>query len=173
MPFTKKEREEFDSKDFTKLVDKLDSTQFAIGMHQRLSEETKITIDEKHEFDMTDINRILSRYPQYYSWAMVESELIKEAVSKIKDDYEDWYNEKYNEISQGMDKKATIKAIEAIMQQTHKDEMKQWKDTLRSLETKVAVATGMVKVWGNAINSLQSLSKNITVEMGIVSKHME
>lgn len=173
MPFTKKEREEFDSSDFTKLVDKLDSTKFATEMHKRLSEETKITIDEKHEFDMVDINRILSRYPQYFSWALVECELIKEAVGKIKDDYEDWYNEKYNEISQGMDKKATIKAIEAQMQQTHKEEMRKWKDTLRSLDTKVAVATGMVKVWGNAINSLQSLSKNITVEMGIVSKHME
>lgn len=173
MPFTKKEREEFDSTDFTKLVDRLDSTKFAIGMHKRLSEETKITIDEKHQFDMTDINRILSRYPQYFSWALVESELIKEAVSKIKDDYEDWYNEKYNEISQGMDKKATIKSIEAVIQQTHKDEMRQWKDKLRDLETKVAISSGMVKVWGNAINSLQSLSKNITVEMGIITKHME
>ena len=51
------------------------------------------------------------------------------------------------------------------MYMIHKDDIDEWKRNMRQMESKVNIAAGMVKVWSNTINSIQSLSKNLTTEI--------
>lgn len=165
-------KEEWDGDDFTKILN-WPTDDFAKALMERIIKETKIVQNERHEFDFTDINRILSRYPQYFAWVIVEAERISEIADRAKDDYEDWYRIKYME-AQGRltGSKFTIETIKAEIVNRQEKELRERRDEVRSLEAKANMAKGLVKVWGNAINSLQSLNRNLTMEYEMMKKRM-
>lgn len=186
-----------DRSDFSKLLS-LPTHRFGVEMHKRIVEETAIVQNEKSVFDVADINRILVKYPTYFSWVIVEAEIINEAYEKAERDYEDWYKCKYAEVANTMPGKPTINMIEAKVVQTCKQEKielhrklnaegyseEEIADRLRyegfdgrrnyilELKSKSNIAKGMVKVWTNAISSLQSLSKNMAAEIELIKRNM-
>lgn len=186
-----------DRSDFSKLTH-LSTHKFGIEMHKRIVEETEILQNEKSVFDMGDVNRILVNYPRYFSWVIVEAEMINEAYEKAEREYEDWYKSKYTEASNMIVGKSTINMIEAnvvkmckqekiklhrrLNEEGHsEDEINKLlryegldgkRDYVLELKSKANIAKGMVKVWGNAINSLQSLSKNMTAEIELLKRHV-
>jgi len=164
--------EKWDGNDFTKILE-WSTDSFSKVLMERIVRETEIIKEERSEFDMTDINRILARYPQYYAWVVIEAERISEVVGKAKDEYEDWYRIKYMEAQSRMpEKKPTIDAIKAEIVNRHEKELAERRDIIRSLEAKSNMVKGLVKVWGNAINSLQSLSRNISVEFEMMKRNL-
>lgn len=188
---------EIDRSDFSKLVH-LPTHRFGVEMHKRIVEETQILQNEKSVFDMVDVNRILVNYPRYFSWVIVEAEMINEAYEKAEREYEDWYKSKYTEASDMIVGKSTINMIEAnvvkmckkekielhrkLNEEGHsEDEINQLlryegldgrRDYVLELKSKANIAKGMVKVWANAISSLQSLSKNMTAEIELLKRHV-
>jgi len=182
--------------DFTKLMG-LDVQEFGCRMHDRVVEETTIMSD-KSQLDISDINRILSRYPRYFSWVIVESEVLNEQYEREKRKFEDWYKMKYMEASNTLPGKPTIAMVEAnlvrICQTEVLEEHRRLNDEgvseseikemlkyaglsgkqnlLGEYQAKVNMAKGMVKVWSNTISSLQSLSKNITTELELVKRQV-
>ena len=188
-----------DRSDLTKYLGKLNTDQFCIEMHKRLVEETEIVENDKSEFDIIDINRVLARFPQYYSWIIVEAELIAREYEKLKLEYDIWYKRQYTEAVETLERiksRPTIAQIEAEVislneyqmfslseqykaqgkSQKEIDELMKykgfrgWKMRLMDYETATNVAKGLVKVWGSTINSLQSLSRNIAIEADIIKR---
>ena len=190
--------EKIDNKDFSRLVDSLDTHRFGVEMHLRLMDETNIVMGEQSQFDMVDINRILANYPRYFSWIIVESEVLNEVYLKAQRDFDDWYKTKYSQATDSLMGKSTINAIEAKVVQIcaeekialHKklnkegyteqeiSEMLRYEgldgkqNKVMEYQAKANIAKGMVKVWSNAIHSLQSLSKNITTEFELVKRQV-
>ena len=188
---------EIDRSDFSKLLN-LSTNKFGVEMHRRIVAETQILQNEKSVFDMADVNRILVNYPRYFSWVIVEAEMINEAYEKADREYEDWYKSKYTEASNHLAGKPTINMIEAKVVQMCKHEKNERhrklnedgysedainemlryegldgrRDYVLELKSKANIAKGMVKVWANAINSLQSLSKNMTAEIELLKRHV-
>jgi hypothetical protein len=188
----------FDNGDFTKLIDVMDSHRFGVEMHKRIVEETRIVMNEQSQFDMNDISRILAQYPRYFSWIIVEAEVLNEKFLKEERDFNTWYKMKYMDASDAMAGKTTINAIEAKVVQLCAVEKREMHKKLNldgkseaeiaeilkyegldgrqnkvmEYQTKANMAKGMVKVWANAINSLQSLSKNIVTEAELIKRQL-
>ena len=186
-----------DNSDFTKLMDKLDVVEFGVQMHKRVVDETSIMSD-KSQLDMSDINRILARYPRYFSWIIVEAEVLNERYEREKRKFEDWYKMKYMEASNSLPGKPTIAMIEAnlvrlcqeevlsehrmLNEEGHSEEeislmlkyigLSGRQNLLGEYQAKVNIAKGFVKVWANTISSLQSLSKNIATELELVKRQV-
>jgi len=175
MPFERKEikNDILEMTDFSKVLPEMTTHQFAMKIHEEVVRDTKIVMNEKSQFDMADINRILSQYPSKYAWIIVIGELINETFEKEEDEYNDWYSAKYIEASEMLAGKPTIDRIKAEMVAKFGPEITERKNKVRDLRTKANIAKGMVRVWGNAINSLQSLSKNIAIEMEMIKRNLE
>lgn len=164
--------EKMNTSDFSQIVHKLTRSEFGVQMHERLVKETQIVKNEKAVFDMTDINRVLGNYPSLYGWAIVEAELIAAEHSRIKDEFEEWYAGIYNHVAGEIGGKPTVKAIESKVTEAYKDAQREWKERVREIETKTNIARGMVKVWSNAISSLQSLSGNMKMEFKMLENNL-
>lgn len=159
---------------FAEVCMELSSSEFAMKMHMELVDATKIILNEKHSFDMTDINNVLAKYAGKFSWAIVQAELIKEKASILEDNYEDWFSQRYVEASQTFaEKKPTIDMIKSKVVAMFGEELKKKREQLINLKTKANIAAGIVKVWANEINALQSLSKNINAEIEVAKRGLE
>ncbi len=194
MGFEKK----IDENDFTVLVDTLDTKTFCVEMHKRIVRETELLINERGTYDLKDVTRVMANYPRYYSWIIVESEVMNEMLGKTEMAFDSWYKALYQKASRQVTGRATIASIEAKVAEIGDDEKfeaiedfktsgmddKDIKEKTKymglsgrrkyiiELKSKVAMAKGMVKVWSTAINALQSLSRNIGIEMEIVKRNM-
>jgi len=186
-----------DRSDFSKLM-KLTTHKFGVEMHKRIVEETEIVRDESSQFDMEDINRILASYPRYFSWIIVEAEVINEQYQKAEREFDSWYKMKYMEAMNALPGKPTINVIESKVvemcavekRELHRKLNEQGmseaeissaleyegldgrKNKIMEFQSKANMAKGMVKVWANAIHSLQSLSKNIATEAELIKRQM-
>ncbi len=144
----------------------MSNLEYAVERHGHLFETTKLIKGERSSYSLGDVNELLAKYPGNYGWAIIEHEILRAELEAMKDEYEGitktWYADAEGTIDE---KKPTVKAIEAHMYMCNKDDVDKWKKKLRDMESKVNIASGMVKVWSNTINSIQSLSKNMTTEI--------
>lgn len=160
-------------KDFISLLPELNATEFGLNMHKSLHSDTLIVRNEQAQFDMTEINNVLIRYPSNYSWAMTQDALISQKADRLEDEYNDWYMLTYSDVAANMKGKATIDLIKAEIVKVHGEELRRRREELRELKTKANIAKSMVKVWATAISALQSLSKNINAEIMMLKNGLE
>ena len=127
---------------------------------------TKLIKGERSSYSLHDVNELLVKYPGNYGWALIEHEILRAELEAMTDEFDGLQKSWYGDAEISMDeKKPTVKAIEAHMYMIHKDDIDEWKNNIRQMTSKVNIASGMVKVWSNTINSIQSLSKNLTTEI--------
>lgn len=140
--------------------------------HKELKEATILLKGEKGSYRLSDVNDLLVNYPSNFAWSIIAAELLKAHLEEIKDQFASkeklWYKEAEAKLE-----KATVKAIEAEMYSENADEIDSEKSSIRDMESKVAIAQGMVKVWGNAVNTMQSLSKNIVAEIEMAKSRLK
>jgi hypothetical protein len=145
-------------------VKKLSLAEYGILCHREIKDATMLLKGEKGSYKISDINDLLVKYPSNFAWSIIAAELLRANLEEIKDDFASkgkvWYKEAESKLE-----KATVKAIEAEIYSEHGDDVDSANKLIRDMESKVNIAQGMVKVWGNGVNILQSLSKNVVSEL--------
>jgi len=159
-------KKKYDQTDFSKTVVKSDLETFAMKMHERLVSATKIVEGDTDNIDTHILKSVLSDYPSIYSWAIIENILIQNIHAREQEKFDNkmkiWFDE-YSNLEGN--EKATQKKLDAAIYVENKDEIDKDKTELRELRYKCDVSAGMVKVWVNTINALQSISKQVVSEM--------
>jgi len=188
-----KENQDYVS-DFSTVLHEFSSSEFALRMHKRLMQQTKLNRSARAQFDMEDINRVLAEFPSLYAWSIVEAELIAEKLEEAEAEYEEYYRIKYDSATNKLlaegSKKPTKDAIEtqivksaklayeaqynelyakALSDEDIKHELRYKglegrKRYIRELKTKARIAKEFNRVWSNVVPCMQTLSRNINAE---------
>lgn len=146
--------------------------EYAMQCHNELKAATFLLKGEKGSYKLSDVNDLLVKYPGNFAWSIIAAELLRAELEEMKDQISSkektWYKEAESQLE-----KATVKAIESQMYIDHTEEIDESKKAVRDMESKVAIAAGMVKVWGNAVNTIQSLSKNLVSEIDMAKMRLK
>lgn len=163
----KKKKKVLNTDNFAKLTKILELEDFAIENHKRLVTNTKILKNEI-QIDNHMLKKVLAEYPGMYGWAIVENILIHKIYDEKNEVYENKMKVWFDLVSsrKGFEK-ASQKKVDVTIYSEHPARIDEMKAEIRDLKYKCDISAGMVKVWANAINSLQSLSKQVVEEMAM------
>lgn len=164
MPKLKVKKTRYDDTDYSKIVEETSLEDFAVKMHKRLVKATKVIKQDEDKIDSHSIKNLLADYPSLFSWAMVENRLIKQKFQEEQEAYDNKMKLWYDEYSEQMPK-ATQKAIDAAIYKDKTEELDKIKKSLREFDAKSKIASDLVSVWQSTVHTLQSLSKQVSLEM--------
>ena len=152
-------------------IKKLTNFEYAQKMHEELVNATKLLKGLKTTYDMGNMNDLLIKHPSYYSWSLFIYELMKSELEGKKEAFDFKKKDWFRTSSHGLEK-ATVKKIESEMYAENHDEYNDFNKEIRDLATKVDLAHAMSKVWEKSISTIQSASKNISIEFEAAKRNL-
>lgn len=117
------------------------------------------------------INKALAEYTFVNLTLNSEYQRVKAEYTQLMDEYQEWWDKvfleakyKLNPLTLASGKWSSVKEIDATARYDNKEEYKEWRRKLRSLELKIAFYKRLLESWKNHKDILVNIAQNMRTE---------
>lgn len=151
-----------------------DYINFVQKMIQKYQKSVQLISDDR--ITPPSINSALANYGNVLFILTSEYQRKKSEAYELQLDFESWWDEKFTQSRQQLNnpelpasKWASKQELESYVRATYKNEYKEWKTKLFSVESKVSFYRQMLENWKRIENILVNLSLNMRSELKALS----